>query len=154
MYSNQLSAVHCGGNHSILNAQSRKERVSSITKVARTNAIWIAWVMLASAPIVMVATGARAGEPAGAVRQKTVSFRDLNLNNPEGAAVLYKRIKSAASEVCGNWDSLSERPAVMTCIDEAVSRAVAQVDRPMLTSLYEAKTGKADKKVTTLAQTR
>jgi UrcA family protein len=112
------------------------------------------WVMFASAPIAMVANGAQAGESPGTLRHKTVSFRDLNVSNPEGAAVLYKRIKSAASEVCGTWDSLSQRPAVMTCIDEAVSRAVAQVNRPMLTSLHQAKTGKADKQVTTLAQTR
>ena len=129
-------------------------RVSSITKDTRTNALWIVWVMLASAPIAMVANRAQADESAGTVRQKTVSFRDLNVSNPEGAAVLYKRIKSAASEVCGTWDSLTQRPAVMTCIDEAVSRAVAQVNRPMLTSLHQAKTGKADKQVTTLAQTR
>ena len=129
-------------------------RVSSITKDARTNALWIVWVMLASAPIAMVTNGVQAGESAGTLRHKTVSFRDLNVSNPEGAAVLYKRIKSAASEVCGTWDSLSQRPAVMTCIDEAVSRAVAQVNRPMLTSLHQAKTGKADKPVTTLAQTR
>ena len=130
-------------------------RVSSITKDTRTtSALWMVWVMLAAAPLAMVANGAQAGESAGTVRQKTVSFRDLNVSNPEGAAVLYKRIKSAASEVCGTWDSLSQRPAVMTCIDEAVSRAVAQVNRPMLTSLHQAKTGKADKPVTTLAQTR
>ena len=128
-------------------------RVSSITKDTRTNALWIVWVMLASAPIAMVANRAQADESAGTLRHKTVSFRDLNVSNPEGAAVLYKRIKSAASEVCGTWDSLSQRPAVMTCIDEAVSRAVAQVNRPMLTSLHQAKTGKADKQVTTLAQT-
>jgi UrcA family protein len=130
-------------------------RVSSITKDTRTtNALWMVWVMLAAAPLAMVANGAQAGESAGTVRQKTVSFRDLNVSNPEGAAVLYKRIKSAASEVCGTWDSFSQRPAVMACIDEAVSRAVAQVNRPMLTSLHQAKTGKADKPVTTLAQTR
>jgi UrcA family protein len=154
MYSNHLSAVHCGKNRSIFNAQSVKERVSSITTLARTNAIWMAWVMLASAPIAMAASGAQAGETADALRHKVVSFRDLNLNNPEGAAVLYKRIKSAADEVCGSWDSLSQRPAVMNCINEAVSQAVAQVNRPMLTSLHQAKTGKADKPVTTLAQTR
>jgi UrcA family protein len=133
---------------------SNHSRVSSITKDTRTNARWIVWVMLASAPIAMVANGAQAGESAGTLLHKTVSFRDLNVSNPEGAAVLYKRIKSAASEVCGNWDSLSQRPAVTTCIDEAVSRAVAQVNTPMLTSLHQAKTGKADKQVTTLAQTR
>ena len=84
-----------------------------------------------------------------------VSFKDLNLNTAEGVEVLYKRIKSAAHEVCADPDryDLSEfklRP----CIDDAMSRAIAQVNRPMLTSLYQAKTGKGDKKTTTLAQVR
>ena len=143
MYSNKSS---------IFSAQTLKESVRSITKVVRTKAIRIAWVMLASAPIAMVA---QAGESADDPPHKVVSFRDLNLNTAEGAAALYKRIKSAAVEVCGHSDSfdLSRLYVPQTCINEAVSRAVAQVNRPMLTSLYQAKTGKADKQVT-LAQTR
>jgi UrcA family protein len=113
-------------------------------------AIWMAGVIFASAPITMVAM---AGEPSDTVPHKVVSFRDLNLNTPEGAAVLYRRITSAANEVCGNpdrWD-LSQL-ALRTCVKDAVARAIAQVNKPMLTSLYQAKTGKADKKVTTLAE--
>jgi UrcA family protein len=155
MYSNKLSAVQCGRNLSIFNATSLEESVASIAKVVRTNAIRIAWVMFSFAPIAMIASAAQAGEPADAPPHKVVNFRDLNLNTAEGAAALYKRIKSAASEVCGHSDSfdLSRLYVPQTCINEAVSRAVAQVNRPMLTSLYQAKTGKADKQVT-LAQTR
>ena len=128
----------------------------SITKIVRTNAIRLAWLMLASAPIAMVANAAQAGEPADAPPHKVVSFKDLNLSTTEGAEVLYKRIKSAAIEVCGVSDSfdLARMYVPRICISEAVSRAVAQVNRPMLTSLHQAKTGKADKQVTTLAQTR
>jgi len=123
----------------------------SITKVLRTNAIGVAWVILASGPITWVASAAQADE---ALPHKVVSFKDLNLSSTEGAAVLYGRIKSAANEVCGKRDrsELSQSRTTQICIKDAVSRAVAQINSPMLTSLYNAKTGKADKQTTTLAQ--
>ena len=124
----------------------------SITKVFRTNAIGVAWVILASGPMTWVATAAQAGE---SLPHKVVSFKDLNLSSTEGAGVAYRRIKSAADEVCGKRDrfELWRSRTLQICINDAVSRAVAQVHRPMLTSLYNAKTGKADKQTTTLAQT-
>ena len=150
MYSNKSSVVQCG-NHSIVNAQSVKESIMRITKAARTKAIAIAWVMLASGPITCVADAAHADE---AVPHKVVRFKDLNLSSTEGAAVLYGRITSAANEVCGTWDrfNLSQSHAIKICVNEAVSRAVTQINSPMLTSLHEAKTGKADKQTATLAQ--
>jgi UrcA family protein len=121
-----------------------------------TKALRMAWGIVASAAIAWGGGNvAQAGEPDNTVAHKVVSFRDLNLNSAEGIEVLYKRIRSAAHEVCADpyrYD-LSEfklRP----CIDDAMSRAIAQVNSPMLTSLYEAKTGKVDKKTTTLAQAR
>jgi len=96
---------------------------------------------------------AYAGEPETTVAHKVVSFKDLNLNSAEGIEVLYRRIRSAAHEVCADpyrYD-LSEL-ALRPCIDDAMSRAIAQVNRPMLTMLYEAKGGKVEKKTTTLAQ--
>ena len=152
MYSNKLSAVQWRRNHSTLNAKSVKESVMSITKSVRTNAFRTALIMFTFAPMVMLYNAARAEE---SVATQRVSFKDLNLNSPEGAAVLYGRIKRAATEVCGHWDNfdLSQIHAVQTCISGAVSRAVAQVNNPMLTSLYNAKTGKAEKKIT-LAESR
>lgn len=140
-------------NHSNFNAPSVTEPVMSITAIVRTSAIRMAWLMLVSVPIAIVGNAAQAGEWVDTPPHKVVSFKDLNLNSPEGAAVLYQRIKSAAHEVCETADryDLSGFKAQI-CIRDAVSRAVAQVNRPMLTSLYQAKTGKSDKKVTTLAQ--
>ena len=125
----------------------------SITKVFRTSAIGVAWAILASGPMTWVATAAQAGEP---LPHKVVSFKDLNLSSTEGAGAAYRRIKSAADEVCGKRDrfELSQSHAIQTCIDQAVSRTVAQVNSPMLTSLYTVKTGKPDKQATTFAQTR
>jgi UrcA family protein len=98
---------------------------------------------------------AQAAEPSPPATHKVVSFRDLNLDNPEGVAVLYRRIKVAAHEVCADpyrydMSELALRP----CIDDAMSRAIAQVNSPLLTSLYEEKTGKVNKKSGTLAQAR
>jgi UrcA family protein len=123
----------------------------SVTKTLR-----MAWGIVASAAIAWGGgSAAQAGEPDNAVPHKVVSFKDLNLNSAEGVEVLYKRIRSAAHEVCADPDryDLSEYK-LRPCIDDAMSRAIAKVNSPMLTSLYEAKTGKGDKKTTTLAQAR
>ena len=121
----------------------------SLTKTLR-----MAWGIVASAAIVWGGcNAAQAGEPDNAVPHKVVSFKDLNLNSPEGAAVLYKRIKSAAYDVCGGPDRYDlSQFKVEICVRDAVSRAVVQVNNPMLTSLHESKTGKTEKKETTLAQ--
>jgi UrcA family protein len=125
-------------------------------EVSVTKTLRITWGIVASAAIAWGGgNAAQAGEPDNTVAHKVVNFRDLNLNSPEGIEVLYKRIKSAAREVCADplrYD-LSEfklRP----CIDDAMSRAIAEVNSPMLTSLYQAKTGKVEQKTTTLAQAR
>ncbi len=113
------------------------------------------WGLVAAAAIAWLGgTVAQAGEPDNSVPHKVVSFHDLNVNSPEGAAVLYQRIKMAAYEVCGNPDrfDLSELK-LQICVKDAVSRAIAQVNNPVLTNLYEGKTGKTPAKVT-LAQAR
>lgn len=152
MYTNKWSAVQRRRNHSTFNPKSVTESVMSITKSVRANAFRAAWIMFTFAPMVMLYNAARADTP---VASQVVTFKDLNLNNPEGAAVLYGRIKRAAYEVCGHWDNfnLSQIHVQQMCISDAVSRAVAQVNSPMLTSLYNAKAGKTDKKIT-LAQSR
>jgi UrcA family protein len=124
-------------------------------EVSGTKTLRMAWGVIASAAIAWGGgSAAQAGEPDNTVPHKVVSFRDLNMNTPEGVAVLYRRINSAAYEVCGNPDryDLSELKLQM-CVKDSVSRAIAKVNNPILTSLYQGKTGKADKKVT-LAQAR
>jgi UrcA family protein len=124
----------------------------SITNVARR----IAFVVLAAAPITMLASVAPAHESADAPAHMTVSYADLNLNSDAGIAVLYKRLRHAARQVCGDGDttSLSRGRDQTNCINNAMSQAVAQVNSPILTSLNEAKTGKPERKQATLAQAR
>lgn len=78
------------------------------------------------------------------VPQYTVKFGDLNISSPEGAAVLYARIKFAAKIVCSEYDSGGFEFAMerWVCINQAILRAVTKVNAPALSAVYSAKTGK------------
>ncbi len=131
MSSNTLQAVHAARNTSI--------------------ALAIAAIMA----FTLAASVAHAHPPGDSPR-KAVTFGDLNLDTPEGAAVLYQRITTAARKVCNIFgDSIFPEARVAAekaCIDDAVTHAVMQVNRPLLTNLYKAKTGRTDNQLTALAQ--
>jgi UrcA family protein len=75
-------------------------------------------------------------------RELVVKYGDLNLANPEGVSVLYKRLRVAAVRVCEN-DSpyLEKRAEVKRCIADAMERAVARVNSPALTAYAASKGG-------------
>ena len=95
----------------------------------------IAAVCLASVTII-----AHADEAA-----RTVRYSDLNLNTQAGAAVLYKRIRNAAEEVCGDVGSrqLAEAAAAKACVDRAIVTSVRSVNAPRLTREYNTHAGVA-----------
>ena len=72
-------------------------------------------------------------------RSTVVDYHDLDLANPDQAAVLYTRIQRAAKTVCPLYTILDlERVQVWRrCYKEAVANAVLSVDHPMLTALHE-----------------
>jgi UrcA family protein len=72
-----------------------------------------------------------------------VTFGDLDVSRPQGAAVLYDRIRAAAEQVCSPLGAsrLAARTYLDACIDKAISEAVTTVDQPALSSLYSAKRG-------------
>jgi UrcA family protein len=86
-------------------------------------------------------TGVRAAD----VPQVHVKFADLNINTPAGAAALYHRIRVAADQVCALpvTGDLAFRAKTQACTDRAVANAVATVNNPTLTGLYDLNTGKA-----------
>jgi UrcA family protein len=83
---------------------------------------------------------------------RTVRFTDLDLTRSAGAAELYARIKSAAAEVCQPVPAREVESVLRSqrCMQQAIARAVADVNAPALTSYYLAKT----KQVISLAQRR
>jgi UrcA family protein len=100
-------------------------------------------------------TGAHAGDAhAGDAPQIHVKYADLNINTPAGATVLYLRIRAAADQVCGvrTTRELERIGPAKACAEHAVGIAVAAVNAPTLTQLYEVRMGAAA--VTRLAAVR
>lgn len=76
---------------------------------------------------------------------RTVSYADLDLNRSEGISVLYKRLNSAAKNVCAPLEGrlLSQKQNYKECVGEALSNAIADVNQPLLTQHYRNKDSKA-----------
>jgi len=85
---------------------------------------------------------ATAGNASDSVPQRTVRYSDLNLASPSGVAVLYQRIRSAARAVCQAplTSDLQAQSFAQRCAQDAIKRAVYEVNAPLLTGYYLAKT--------------
>ena len=68
----------------------------------------------------------------------TLQYHSTDLDTPHGVAILYRRIRSAASSVCGVYDValLEEKVRWNECVDQAVARAVAAVHSETLTAYH------------------
>ena len=81
-----------------------------------------------------------------------VHYSDINLENSGGAKVLYERLITAAGLVCAPYESpqLARAKPYRSCVRQAVSAAVADVNSPMLTSYYVSKGGEVAQQVAQL----
>jgi UrcA family protein len=75
-------------------------------------------------------------------RSKNVSYGDLNINNEEGVAVLYRRLQNASEEVCSvrrAWQRkcTSCMRDAKACVEDALSRAVDAVGSELLVALHQ-----------------
>jgi UrcA family protein len=76
------------------------------------------------------------------VKGEVVNYEDVRLISAVGAAVLYGRLRAAAQKACGvppDNRQLAMDSKYRACVDDAVSKAVAQVNEPMLTQYFESK---------------
>ena len=72
-----------------------------------------------------------------AMRSVEVSFRDLDVSTPSGAAKLYRRIQAAARSVCQYEPTSPREPIIWQyCVRPTVDAAVAKMDNPLLTALH------------------
>jgi UrcA family protein len=80
-----------------------------------------------------VATAAQAAQVA-------VSYRDLNLNQPADARILYTRLQRAAESVCPAVSNaeVARYAAYQRCVSAALDTAVQQVGAPELVALHHA----------------
>jgi len=100
----------------------------------RTKLYTAVYVALGAAAFCGLTLPAAAGEQDP--RTKTVKYDDLNIANPAGAKVLYRRIQAAAREVCPlAMDTLQTQFAAHACIDHAIDQAVRDVNVTALTEL-------------------
>jgi UrcA family protein len=77
---------------------------------------------------------AQASEPL----TKKIAYSDLDANTEAGAKLLYARLRFAAREVCTPYESieLSRRRAWQTCVNNALTSAVQQINKPTVTALH------------------
>jgi UrcA family protein len=115
--------------------------IMNLYVTARARAVCVS-ALLAALPISHVAMGATA-ESNYEVARRVVTFADLDITHDTGVAVLYSRIVTAARQVCdppiflyGDWRAVAH---AARCFDEAVKRAVDEVDVPALTTYRLAK---------------
>ena len=68
----------------------------------------------------------------------TVHYEGLNLSSTQGAAQLYARLQGAARQVCASFEGreLSRHAKWTACYNEALSRAVAQINQANVTALH------------------
>jgi UrcA family protein len=72
---------------------------------------------------------------------KKVSYADLNLDKEEGAAILYRRLKIAARQVCNVRTltlkgSLHEVAEKNVCYHDTLDAAVSQLDNQTVNKLH------------------
>jgi UrcA family protein len=75
-------------------------------------------------------------------RSKNVSYGDLNLNNEEGVAVLYRRLQVASAEVCSVRRAWKRKCTscmrdAKECYEDALSKAVDAVGSDLLLALHQ-----------------
>ena len=75
-----------------------------------------------------------------------VRFGDLDLSHKHDVKVLYRRLQSAAAQVCQSVDSkfLPMHAQFKRCKAEALDKAVAHVAIPALVEYHNARTGETD----------
>ena len=102
-----------------------------------------------------ILSAAKAAPPSD-VPTAVVKFGDLDTTHPAGKDELYRRLRRAAQDVCSPLQGAFGSRALVTpqyeaCIDQALSAAVARVNRPDFTDYVATRTGKPAGGVTRLA---
>jgi UrcA family protein len=69
-----------------------------------------------------------------------VKYDDLNVSAPQGAAVLFRRIRRAGETLCGSLagGGLGPKMRMNACVQNAIAEAVTKVNQPQLFAIYKA----------------
>ena len=102
------------------------------------------WSPLAALMIALAPASVNASELAMIQKSVNVRLSDLDLKQPADAAKLYQRIRRAAERTCGDGltgGSPLVQPVDQDCVMNAIAHAVAAVDQPLLTTIYQHNSG-------------
>jgi UrcA family protein len=72
-------------------------------------------------------------------KQEAVSYGDLDLSRDAAAQIFISRIHAAADRVCGgkpDQRDMGEWGAYQACVKQAMDRAVASIQEPVVARLY------------------
>jgi UrcA family protein len=91
-----------------------------------------AFAILMLSPAKFVRAGARNAEPPSIA----LKYFSTDLGTAQGVGLLYRRIRAAASTLCGPYDSalLEEKALRDKCVDQAVAAAVTNVHSERLSA--------------------
>jgi|KBSMisStaDraftv2_1062788.scaffolds.fasta_scaffold425051_1 UrcA family protein len=92
---------------------------------------------LLAASVVSVSHAGMAPQPDADAPRLTVDYKDLDLSSEKDALTLYRRIETAARQVCPQPTKYSMRVTELSrkCVAAAISRAVNEVNSPQLAKL-------------------
>jgi len=115
--------------------------MNSITLRPHGNRYALITALSACIAIGAAAAAAHAGEPSASAPAVKVGYHDLNLATDAGNSALYARLEKAAAKVCVVDDirdlaAVAARPA---CEQQAIARAVREINSPRLAALYSAR---------------
>jgi UrcA family protein len=102
----------------------------------------VASALLAMSLISLNSSAGSVAHDDGGVPSRRVSFADLDLTRSTGVSTLYARIKAAAAEVCQpEFDGVVPEHVqiIRRCREQAIARAIVDVNAPALTSYYLAR---------------
>jgi UrcA family protein len=92
-----------------------------------------------------IAAGITTSSHAAAPPSIQVAYAGLDVSQPVGAQLLYRRLQQAAQGVCGKLDPIDVGAYLrwQHCYDAALQRAVLQVNAPELLAVYRSDAGHA-----------
>jgi UrcA family protein len=99
----------------------------------------ILFAIVAMAVSTALFVGATPVQAASITRQAVVNYSDLNLSREAGARELIRRLEAAAWRACGGAPIFGDYRAWAAhhaCTKNAMNDAVANVDQPLVDSLY------------------
>jgi UrcA family protein len=118
--------------HALGITNDQTEESSTMNAIIRTKIHAAIYCVLGAAALGALSTSAHAEDQPPS---KTVKFADLDIQTPEGAKVLYHRIRAAARSVC-DYGHANLRNAELQCAEKAIDDAVRKVNAPYPTVLH------------------